>query len=161
MIDQATVPQVELQILRGRAQRMRRAVESRAFLIGTSCDCDLVLTAKHFPEVYAYLVVRPDSVSIRHLGLGPQLVVNGRPVTDARLADGDRIGTGPFEFMIHIAWSSRTEPADIRPFSRQPTSRWISKQGAVDMGAMTSAMRLIDDIRTALAREPQAMRRPA
>ncbi len=97
------VPQVELEIVRGRARRRVRPVGGPAFLIGAAADSDLVLGDVKFPEAHSYLLVSAEGVAVRWLGFGPTLSVNDRPVTDrALLADGDLLRTGPYEFRITI-----------------------------------------------------------
>jgi pSer/pThr/pTyr-binding forkhead associated (FHA) protein len=95
-------PSVELQILRGRTRFKRRPVAAPAYLIGSAPDCDLVLGDPQFPEVYAYLRRTDEGVTLRRLEHGPELTVNGQPVKRRRLADGDRIRTGPYEFLVHV-----------------------------------------------------------
>lgn len=102
----AAVPPLEavhLEITRGRVLNRLRPVNVRAFLIGTAPDCDLVLGDGRFPEVHAYLMRSGRGVTIRWLGAGPPLAVNGRTAVDSeRLASGDLIRTGPFEFRVWI-----------------------------------------------------------
>jgi hypothetical protein len=101
--DQAeTRPAIVLEITRGRAKHLRRVVHTSVFLIGTAADCDLVLGDLRFPEVYGYLFVSPDRVTIRRLGMGPELFVGGQTVTCAELADLDTVGMGPYEFRVLI-----------------------------------------------------------
>jgi predicted component of type VI protein secretion system len=95
--------QVSLEIVRGRARNKLRLVEARAFLIGSATDCDLVLGDPHFPPVHAYLLRSPQEMTIRWLGAGPALSVNGREAIESEtLADQDLIRTGPYEFRVHI-----------------------------------------------------------
>lgn len=96
---------VDLEILRGDARQRVRRVDVPVFLIGTAGDCDLVLVEETIPEVHTYLYVRPEGVSIRTLGAGPPLVVDGRVVENAMLADGDDFSIGPFEFLVRIGRS--------------------------------------------------------
>jgi predicted component of type VI protein secretion system len=95
--------QVSLEIVRGRARNKFRLVEARAFLIGSATDCDLVLGDPHFPPVHAYLLRSPQAMTIRWLGTGPALSVNGREAIESEpLADQDLIRTGPYDFRVHI-----------------------------------------------------------
>jgi hypothetical protein len=93
---------VRVEITRGRVRQHLREVRGPVFLIGTSLDCDLVLGDPQFPESYAYLFVQAQRVSIRWLGSGPPLVVCGEAVETAELRNGDRVGFGPFELVVHI-----------------------------------------------------------
>jgi hypothetical protein len=95
-------PLVLLEIRRGTARRRIRPVFGPVYLIGASPDCDLVLADPQFPATYAYLLVSDESVSLRHLGVGPEITVNGRAVEAVELLDGDRLRTGPYEFRLHV-----------------------------------------------------------
>lgn len=95
-------PKVELEIVRGTARNTRRSVVGKVFLIGSACDCDLVLGDEQFPDAYAYLFVQPEGVTVRHLGAGPAVTVAGEPVQARRLLDGDVLEFGPYAFRIRI-----------------------------------------------------------
>jgi pSer/pThr/pTyr-binding forkhead associated (FHA) protein len=151
---------VELEIVRGQAQQRRRPVIGPAFLIGTSSECDLVLSAPQFSEVYACLVVLPSQVSVRQLGDGPAILINGRPAHDAILRDSDRIAAGPLEFVVHIAATLEHEQLNYENSSR-PTNRWSITPRVINPTAMRAAVQLISDIRMALDEQRPAMRRPA
>jgi hypothetical protein len=100
----STLPQVRLEIRRGKARNLVRKVFGPVYLIGRARDCDLVLGDEQFPEAYAYVFVSDPAVTLRRLGAGPDLTVNGRVVQNVELRDGDRIRTGPFEFHVRIVW---------------------------------------------------------
>jgi len=114
------LPKVWLEIRRGRARSLVRQVTSAVYLIGSARDCDLVLADEQFPQAYAYLFVNPSGVTVRRLGTGPDLTVNGYAVEATRVEDGDRIRTGPFEFCLRI--DRPTSPAG-------PTHRRESQLG--------------------------------
>jgi hypothetical protein len=151
---------VELEIVRGLAQQRRRPVAGPAFLIGTSCECDLVLSAAQFAEVYACLVVHPTHVTLRQLGDGPAILINGQPACDANLRDGDRLAAGPFEFIVHVAPPSNNQVLNYERPSRL-VNRWSTTRDNGDAMALGLAAKLIADIRTALDEQRKAMRRPA
>jgi hypothetical protein len=101
----SSLPRVELEIVRGRARDKVRSVESRTYLIGSAVDCDLVLADVRFADVHAYLLRDPRGAIVRWLGCEPDLTVNGRLADSlVRLADGDRLRTGPYEFKVRIHW---------------------------------------------------------
>jgi hypothetical protein len=150
---------VDLEIVCGQAHQRRRAIERPGFLIGTSCECDLVLSAAQFSEVYACLIVSPSQVSMRQVGDGPAIFINGQPASHAGLRDGDRIVAGPFEFIVHIAPPPENQLANYERPSRTAT-RWSAAHDG-DALTMSLATKLICDIRAALNEQRPAMRRPA
>jgi hypothetical protein len=75
------------------------------YLIGASSECDLVLADPQFPEFHAYILITAERVLLRRLGVGPEITVDGRPVEAVELLDGDRLRTGPYEFLLHIGTS--------------------------------------------------------
>jgi pSer/pThr/pTyr-binding forkhead associated (FHA) protein len=99
---QHRLPQVSLEIVRGAAQRRMRLVRPPVYLIGAAGDCDLVLGDPAFPAVHTYLYVTATGVSVRHIGEGPKLYVNGVAIETARLANGDRLRLGAYEFVVHV-----------------------------------------------------------
>jgi hypothetical protein len=112
------LPQVDLEILRGRAQNRVRPVKVPAFLIGSAPDCDLVLGDNRFPEAHSYLLLSSSEVSLRWLGIGPEVAVNGQSIQKTRLRDGDHLQMGPYEFRISIrlvaAPPNSSEPQILR-----------------------------------------------
>lgn len=148
---------VELEIVRGRARRRRRPVAVPAFLLGRAEDCDLVLADEHYPEAFAYILVRGRQVLLRHLGFAPALTVNRKVVTQTPLQDGDLLETGPYEFRVHIrpvegGQSGAGEGADRRSL-RPETARAIAHTEA-----LAEAMDLIRCIRTELLGEESTFR---
>jgi len=100
--DPTRLPQVELEITRGRVRNRIRPMRGTTFLIGSGRDCDLVLGDPQFQELHSYLLLGPEGLVLRHLGFAPELTVDGRPVRKVVLWNRARIRTGPFEFRVHI-----------------------------------------------------------
>jgi hypothetical protein len=145
------LPRVELQIMRGRAKNKIRRVEVPVFLIGSATDCDLVLADAAFPEVHTYLYVNRGGVSVRRLGEGPELAVDGREVQASPVADGQTLRVGSYEFAVRIQQPVAPPPTkrssdDHRPTNKAVVSRWSDR----DPEAVALVRALLDDIRTAL-----------
>lgn len=100
----SSLPNVALEITRGRTRHKRRDVRSVAFLIGSAPDCDLVLGDARFDELHSYLFLSERKVTIRRLGGGPPLSVGDQNVSAATLDDADRVQLGPYEFQVRIRW---------------------------------------------------------
>ncbi|HEV2970450.1 MAG TPA: FHA domain-containing protein [Pirellulales bacterium] len=146
--------QVDLEILRGRAQNRVRPIKVPAFLIGSAPDCDLVLGDNRFPEAHSYLLLSPNEVSLRWLGIGPEVAVNGEPIQKARLRDGDHLRMGPYEFRISIrliaAPPNASEPQILRLGRRPPD----------DLGTAAGEIRgLLAEIRQASEGDGTGLRR--
>ena len=93
---------MRLEIRCGQAQYRRRPVREPVFLVGSGDDCDMVLGDPQFPVVHFYLLTKEGRTSLRRVGHRPDLTINGQVKLSAYLHDGDRIRTGPFEFMVHL-----------------------------------------------------------
>jgi len=121
-------PLALLEIRRGMAKNKMRPVVGPVFLIGGSAECDLVLADPQFPEIHAYLLVNHGRISLRRVGEGPELTVDGRAVEAAKLFDGDLLRTGPYEFRLHLVSPGdpdypREEPSDEKPSLARSTHR--------------------------------------
>ncbi len=130
------LPQVALEITRGRARERRREVRGRAFLIGSAPDSDLVLGDARFDELYSYVLLRPEQVTIRRLGVGPDLRVGDELANWASLEHGDRLRLGPFEFRVGIQWHGGQGAA--------PQATQIHAPGTIDEDAALE--RLLRDV---------------
>ena len=106
------LPKVEIHIRRGVAKHPIRPVSDPVFLIGSAGDCDLVLADPRIPDVYAYIYVSHDKVTLRALGEGPEMTVNGHPIGAATVSDGDRVRTASYELVIRVQWPEKTDRDD-------------------------------------------------
>jgi predicted component of type VI protein secretion system len=139
--------QIELAITRGRAKHKVRRVSVRAYLIGVAADCDLVLGDPRFPQVHAYLLRSPGGVTIRWLGQGPELTVNGHVAhASTPLEDGDIIRTGSYEFQVHVHGA---EPRPTRD-SDHPSSHATSGAPISTPSSWRSATRALSSATIAL-----------
>ena len=118
----SALPSVDLEISRGKARELVRPIEGLVYLIGAAEDNDLVLADSQVPDSHSYLLRSPLGLTLCWLGEGPEVTVDGLPVTGISLVpDGSRLRTGPFEFRIRITWptvadvESESEEADDFP----------------------------------------------
>lgn len=137
------LPKVTLEIVRGRARNLVRAVNVPVFLIGSSSDSDLVLGDLQFPETYAYLFVRPEGASIRYLGEGPPLVVDGQTVSSTQLIDGAKLNFGTYEFLVRVQDPEQVGDGKrrgrLRPLRANETH--IDDEGADEVFALLQQVR--------------------
>lgn len=92
-----------LEIRRGRARNRERQVIEPMFLVGTNTDCDMVLGDTQFAPIHFYILSRDGRTTIRRVGAKPEVTVNGKLLRSTSISDGDRIRTGPYEFLVKSA----------------------------------------------------------
>lgn len=108
------LPQVELQITRGRARNSVRSITGLAFLIGAADDNDLVLADEQFPDSHSYLLRSPLGLMLCWLGEGPEITVDAEPVlSSAAVPDGARLRTGPYEFRLRVSWPQASQSSEL------------------------------------------------
>lgn len=101
---------VALTVIKGPgAGQVREFVEPRGFIIGRAADCDFQLPPNdpYVSRHHVYLEICPPACRVRDLGAEgagstnrPRL--NGQPVTEADLAEGDVLELGYTQFRIGI-----------------------------------------------------------
>ena len=92
-----------LEIRRGVAKHRERKVTEPVFLVGSNPDCDMVLGDPQFAPIHFYLLRRAGRTCIRSTETDPDLTVNGQVKRVAQISEGDRIRTGPYEFIVRAA----------------------------------------------------------
>lgn len=93
-----------LEIRRGRAKNLERSVLEPVFVVGANQECDMVLGDQQFAPIHFYLLQRDGHATIRKVGFRPDISVNGNEIDrSAVIQNGDRIRTGPFEFVVKAA----------------------------------------------------------
>jgi len=119
------LPDVTLEITRGKARNSTRPIDGLAYLIGSAEDNDLVLADSQFPDSHSYLLRSPLGLTLCWLGDGPEITVDAVPVLSSALVpDGARLRTGPYEFRVRVEWrqasaeeaaavAERTDPRDF------------------------------------------------
>jgi hypothetical protein len=141
------LPRVQLAIRRGNAKNLVREVRGPVYLIGSARDCDLVLGDAQFPAAFAYIFVGETGITLRCLGVDPEVTLNGQAVEKMDLSDGDRIRTGPFEFLVRIDWPVRDDESAAQPATQHRRS---STGSARRKAAEPRVEQLLDDIRQAM-----------
>ena len=106
---------VALTVIKGPgAGQVREFLEPRGFVIGRALDCDFQLPPNdpYVSRQHVYLEICPPACRVRDLGtqgsgaLNPPHL-NGRPVTEADMNDGDVLELGFTQFRVAI---TRTDP---------------------------------------------------
>ncbi len=76
------------------------ALQRPVLLIGRHLECDVRIDSPKISRRHCCLAMAYDRVLIRDLGSRNGIRVNGRPVEESRLEDGDEIAIGPILFRI-------------------------------------------------------------
>ena len=120
-------PLVRLELRHGSANPTFHDLPGEEFLLGSVPGCDLRIPGANLPPIIAQFVRRPDGLRIRKLAPTQPIFLNGQPVvTQASLANGDRLQIGPVDIQVHLTMSSaparRPEPAAVSfvPIPPQP-----------------------------------------
>lgn len=94
--------QLLLEITRGATRFPQRPVTRARFLIGAAAGCDLRLGGDQMPPLHCLIRITETTATLEAIAEEPPLTVNGQPVTNQELQDGDRIGIGPFELLARV-----------------------------------------------------------
>jgi hypothetical protein len=148
-----------LEIVRGHARQMFRPITGPVFMVGTAADCDLVLADPEFPETFLYLYLKDEQVTVRRLGVGPDLYVDEMTTDSAVLGIGSLLEFGPYAFRLASQTShgegpdrgpgGRDDDNDDEPFLTADFSAWeVDESAAVD-----KVRALLAEIRAALAHD--------
>lgn len=119
-----------LVIERGDANQTVRPIQRPVYVIGTASDCDMVLGDPQFSDYHAYIYVRDEIITLRHLGAAPEVTVNGRVVRWGELKHMDRMRFGPYQLQLRLRPSLKLP----LPAKQKPTSM-IVQDFRWDMGA--------------------------
>src|SRR5439155_11990543 len=88
-------------------------------VIGRSPDCQVVLKDFGISRNHAKLIVDEDGVRIQDLKSKNGTQVNGVPIVEARLKDGDRILLGKFQIAFGKALEGKVELDEQKPLSEE------------------------------------------
>src|SRR5207249_4084621 len=90
-------PGVRLELRGGTGQAVPYEVADAGFLIGSVPGCDLRLPGANLPPVIALIAPCPEGARFRKLAPAQAVLVNGKPVSQAILRDGDSLKLGKIE----------------------------------------------------------------
>jgi adenylate cyclase len=88
-------------------------------VIGRSPDCQVVLKDFGISRNHAKLIVDEEGVRIQDLKSKNGTQVNGVPVVEARLKDGDRVLLGKFQLTFGKALEAKVELDEEKPLSEE------------------------------------------
>ncbi len=86
----------------GNTKRKHRPLDREVLLLGRAAGCDLGLVAPEIAPVHCVIVRLAQGWRIRDCSGRPGTCLNGRPIHDEALRDGDIIQVGSFSFQAHL-----------------------------------------------------------
>jgi hypothetical protein len=96
------LPEVSLEVSVGSARTTHYVVAEAGFLIGSVPGCDLRLAGQAAPAVLCLIARRPGGASLRKLAPTLPLQVNGKPLVNADLVNGDHIKLANVELVVKV-----------------------------------------------------------
>ncbi len=143
----------------GNTARKHRRLDREVMLLGRSRSCDFGLVAPEIADVHCVLLRGPFGWMVRDCGSRSGTRVNGRPVREAPLADGDTVQIGPFSFLAQLPPSEAPAPASEVERARRE-ARWLRSRRNLVQLALTLRRRLRDKARDRTKAVPVARTAP-
>ena len=97
-----------------------RPVSAGLFLIGHGAGCDLRLGHDDMPALHSVIQISDNAADVNCVAVYPPMFVNGEPVRQARLSDGDLIEIGDVRLVFQLCRLQRT--ATESPSVRRPAA---------------------------------------
>jgi pSer/pThr/pTyr-binding forkhead associated (FHA) protein len=101
-------PEATFIVRNGRFAGTRRTIASTITVVGRDSKCDFRLDAEGVSPIHCIIASSGDSLHLRTLPDALAVIVNGAPVFDSILANGDLVEIGPFHFQIELIANSGT-----------------------------------------------------
>lgn len=96
----------------GNTARKHRSLQRPVVVLGRAHGCDIGLSAPDISSVHCVIYHGPGGLHIRDCQSRSGTHLNGQPVIEAVLRDGDTLQVGPFSFQAYIppTWVSPAAP---------------------------------------------------
>jgi len=124
-IAKGSLPNVKVEITSGDMGTRYYELRNTASFIGNNQECDILLDNDCFPPIYAFLLIHPKGVVLRHLGRGPEILVDGQSTRRQLITSQAHIVAGPFSFLLQVS------PNATRP-AKAPTVHEVDKAFSED-----------------------------
>ncbi len=152
----ASLLPVRLEMRHGAAKPVALDVPDVGFLVGTVPGCDLRLPGANLPPVLCLITRQPSGAGLRKLAPAQQLLVNGRPVSSAALADGDRVTLGPVELFVRVG--AAAPPQEVSLPRPRPGERAAERDDLEQRErALADRRRELEEREVAAARQQQEL----
>ncbi len=98
----AESPAPALIVTHGNTANKHRPLKGDTMLLGRARGCDLRLESPEVSEVHCVLVRGPDGLRVRDCSSRTGTRLNGQPIREAMLHDGDTLQVGLFSFEVSL-----------------------------------------------------------
>ena len=112
------LPNLRLELRHGSARPVIYEVSDLGFLIGSVPGCDLRLPGTDLPPVICLITRHAGGAAVRKLVPTQPVLINGGPLANGPLADGDRLSLGAVELIVHAASSPAAQTNGQNPANR-------------------------------------------
>ena len=112
--EEKSLSAVQVEITSGDIDNRFHELQTTAYFIGSDQKCDMVLGEDRFPPIYAFLLVHPQGVVLRHLGGGPEICVDGQPTERILITSSAHVTAGPFSFTLRVLPNATLPAAQLR-----------------------------------------------
>jgi len=116
----------QLTVVEGEHKGRTWSVGDRKILIGRDNACDVVVDDPLVSRKHCELLFQEDALHLRDLDSSNATLVNGMPVAQRVLEQGDRVSVGDTIFLVTC--SAATPPSDAPPTLPQPTLKLFEAQ---------------------------------
>ena len=97
---------LQIEVLSGARRNPHSNFESTAIFIGSDPECDFILSEDYFPPMYAFLLIDSRGAVLRHLGGGPVLLLDAKPIGRQRITTTATVSAGPLMMALQITPSA-------------------------------------------------------
>lgn len=86
----------------GATANKRRVLSKHATLVGRNRGCDIRVDSPEVSGLHCLISRHPGGLTLRDCDSKSGVIVNGQPVRECELRDGDQLQIGPFSFIVSL-----------------------------------------------------------
>lgn len=124
-------PKITVHILRGKASSRSREMKGPTLLLGAGPQCDIQMRSPDIAPRHCLISKTQQGAILRPLDPQFPVMVNGNPIREHLLADGDAIALGPFELSVNIEHPIQSSQAVPRLAPVPPTSQTMGRESSL------------------------------
>lgn len=128
-------------------------IDSRTFLIGRRAECDLPLALQTVSRVHAVVFRRGGRHFVRDLNSKAGTIVNGEPIREKELDEGDELQIAAFTLRYHVQQELDAQPSDPAEATFPDASGSSSRSWRTSSGLLSGSGSVGDQTAAADAHE--------